>query len=141
MEETLAYHAIVLYKSFFAYTASQLQSLGLTNGMLPFVLYVGKHPGCTPTALKERLRLDWGHTQRCISRLEGDGFLVKRHSQQDKRTYHLTLTEKGSRAFAVSHQVFRDWDGRKLDKLTEEERATLFNLLHKLLPERETEIK
>ena len=141
MEETLAYHAIVLYKSFFAYTAGQLQSLGLTKGMFPFILYVGKHPGCTPTELKERLRLDWGHAQRCISRLEGDGFLVKLHSQQDKRTSHLTLTEKGSRAFAVSHQVFQDWDGMKLEGLTEEERETLFTLLHKLLPEPETEIK
>lgn len=128
MLQTVALYASVLHRDFTAYTREKLEKLGLHFGLLFFVLYVGKHPGTTPAELTRALHLDWGHSQRCITKLVDNGFFTK---EKAGRAYHLHLTEKGQEAFAVSHQVFWDWDQQRLAGLTAEEHQTLLALLQK----------
>lgn len=129
MFNTLAYYSSVLYRDFTAYTSEKLEKMGLHFGLLFFLIYVGKHPGATPSDLTQNLHLDWGHSQRCITKLVDSGFLTK---EKVGRRYQLHLTDKGQEAFAVSHQVFFDWDSQRLAVLNEEERQTLFALLQKV---------
>lgn len=42
---------LTLHKEFAAYTTQRLQELGLSFGLIYFVIYVGKHPDCTPSEL------------------------------------------------------------------------------------------
>ena len=135
MFNTLAYYSSVLYRDFTAYTSEKLEKLGLHFGLLFFLIYVGKHPGATPSDLTQTLRLDWGHSQRCITKLVDSGFLTK---EKVDRRYQLHLTEKGQEAFEVSHQVFFDWDDQRLTALSEEERRTLFALLQKVARRQES---
>lgn len=128
MFQTLAYFSTVFYRRFTAYTSHRLQELGLHFGSLFPVIYVGKHPGCTQAELTANLGLDWGHSQRTVARLVEDGFLTR---EKSGRAYRLRLSEKGQQAFAVSHQVFFDWDQAVLDPLTQEERTQLLSLLAK----------
>ena len=134
MFNTLAYHSSVLYRDFTSYTSEKLENMGLHFGLLFFLIYVGKHPGATPSDLTAALRLDWGHSQRCITKLVENGFLTK---EKAGRCYRLDLTDKGREAFEISHQVFFDWDEKRLAVLTGEERETLFALLRKLNPGKE----
>ena len=115
MNRTLSFYTTVLYKNFLAFTTGELHKLGLSYGQMPFIVYVGKHPGCTSSRLKEQMHLDWGHTQRCITRLVDGGFLSKEQSEGDGRTYHLNLTESGEHAFRVCHQVFQVWDENQME--------------------------
>lgn len=131
MIDTLAYYATILSRSFSAYTAHMLEQIGLSQGLLYPVLYVGRHPGCTQAELTEALGLDWGHSQRSVLRLVEDGFLTR---EKHGRAYHLNLSEKGTQAFEASHQVFFDWDAEALNGLNEAERAQLFTLLRKIKP-------
>lgn len=128
MFQTLAYYATVFHRSFTAYTTQRLQQLGLNFGSLFPVIYVGKHPGCTQAELTAALGLDWGYSQRSITRLVEEGFLTR---EKSGRAYHLDLSAKGKEAFAVSHQVFFDWDEAVLAPLDQEERTQLFALLAK----------
>jgi len=134
MFNTLAYHSSVLYRDFTSYISEKLEKMGLHFGLLFFLIYVGKHPGATPSDLTAALRLDWGHSQRCITKLVENGFLTK---EKAGRCYRLDLTDKGREAFEISHQVFFDWDEKRLAVLTGEERETLFALLCKLNPGKE----
>lgn len=134
MFDTLAFQSAALYRDFSAYTGEKLEQMGLHFGLLFFLIYVGKHPGTSPTELTEALRLDWGHSQRCITKLVDGGFLTR---EKAGRRYRLDLTDKGRKAFAASHQVFFDWDEKRLAVLSEEERQTLFALLRKVSPGRE----
>ncbi|MCI6640381.1 MAG: MarR family winged helix-turn-helix transcriptional regulator [Pygmaiobacter massiliensis] len=129
MFETLAYYITVFYRSFAGYTSGQLQKLGLHFGSLFLVLYVGKHPGCSQAQLTAALGLDWGYSQRSITRLVEQGFLTR---VKAGRAYRLGLSEKGKEAFSLSHQVFLDWDETALSALTAAERQQLFALLGKL---------
>ena len=128
MFQTLAYYSSVFHKEFVGYTSDKLQKLGINFGSVFFLIYVGNHPGCTPSELTKALQMDWGHSQRSVTKMVNEGFMTK-----DKcgRIYHLNLTEKGQQAFQVSHQVFFDWDKEKLKALTDAECRQLFELLQK----------
>ena len=128
MFNTLAYYSAIFYRDFADYTTARLRQLGLHFGMLFLVVYVGKHPGCTQAELTGALKLDWGYSQRSILRLAAEGFLTR---EKAGRVYRLNLSEKGQEAFALSHQVFRDWDETALAGLTAEERTELLELLSK----------
>ena len=127
---TLSYYTTELYKEFAAYTTEKLHELGLNFGQMYFIIYVGKHPECTPSELTSALKLDWGHSQRSVAKLAEDGFLIK--EKKSGRSYRLTLTPLGKQAFDVCHQVLFDWDATKLTGLTNEEQQLLLNLLCKI---------
>lgn len=132
MPKSLAFFTLVLQKDFTAFCHQRLQEIGLTQGLLYFILYIGKHPCCAMGDMTKALHMDWGHTQRSVDKLVQDGFVNKQKNELDKRAYYLSLTSKGEHAFSVSHQVFFDWDTGALQGLSEEEKNHLFALLEKL---------
>lgn len=135
MKETLAFHIAALYREFLAYTTEELKTLGLSFGQIPLIIYTGKHPGCTQADLTRALRLDWGYSQRSITKLVNGGFLSKEYDEA-RSCNCLTLTESGCRAFEACHSVFYDWDRQKTAVLSEEESTALLSLLRKLSAER-----
>lgn len=129
MFQTLAYYALTFHRSFAAYTTARLEELGLHFGALFLILYVGKHPGCSQAQLTAALGLDWGHSQRSVTKLVETGFFTR---QKTGRTYHLDLSPRGQEAFQISHQVFFDWDAQALAPLDPDERQQLLALLAKM---------
>ena len=105
---TVSSRILTLHRAFAAYTSQRLQELSLNFGQMYFILYVGKHPDCTPSELTNELHLDWGHSQRSLVKLVEDGFLTR---EKLGRSYRLRLTSQGEQAFMVCHRVFADWDG------------------------------
>ena len=133
MFRTLSYYSSIFYKDFVNYTSQELQTLGLNYGSLFFLIYIGKNPDCTPSELTKALQVDWGHSQRSITKLEESGFLTREKSD---RSYHLNLTPKGLEAFHLSHQVFFDWDEANLQCLTDTEYKELLKLLQKVVDQK-----
>lgn len=129
MERTLAFYATLFSRDFTAYTTRRLGQIGLSFASLFPLIYVGKHPGCTQSQLTGALGLDWGYSQRTVTRLVEEGFLTR---EKSGRAYHLDLSPKGQQAFQVSHQVFFDWDEAALAPLDQKEREQLFALLAKV---------
>ena len=89
---TVSSRILTLHRAFAAYTSQRLQELGLNFGQMYFILYVGKHPDCTPSELTKELHLDWGHSQRSLVKLVEDGFLTR---EKLGRSYRLRLTSQG----------------------------------------------
>lgn len=127
-QKTVSYYITMLYRSFSDFSSAKLQQVGLNFGLLFFIVYIGKRPGCTPSELTSALSLDWGHSQRCITRLVDDGFITKVKSG---RHYLLNLTQRGQQAFAAAHQVFFDWDDTFMAGLDADEKEQLIALLGK----------
>ena len=55
MMQSLAFHVSVLRKDFSNYCGEKLGEMGLTPGLLYFVTYVARHPGCSPKELAREL--------------------------------------------------------------------------------------
>ena len=134
MKETLAFHIAALYRQFLAYTTEELKKAGLSFGQMPLIIYTGKHPGCTQADMTKMLRLDWGYSQRSVTKLADLGFLQKEYDP-DRACNCLKLTERGEEAFALCHQVFTSWDQLQTDKLSEQDKQTLLLLLRKITTE------
>ena len=128
MFSTFSYYVAMFYRNFMAYTSGQLQAMGLSCGLLYFIIYVGKYPACSQVELTRALGVDWGYSQRSVTKLVEEGFLTR---EKSGRCYHLNLSDKGQQAFEVSHQVFFDWDEQVLSALSLQEREQLFTLLAK----------
>lgn len=127
-QKAISYFITLLYRSFSDYSSEKLQQVGLNFGLLFFIVYIGKCPGCTPSELTKALSLDWGHSQRCITRLVEDGFITK---EKSGRHYILNLTQRGQQAFSTAHHVFFGWDDAFMAGLQPEEKSQLLALLNK----------
>ena len=134
MITSVAWCVTLLRKNYTDFCNQHLAELGLSPGQLYFILYAGKHPGCSPKQMAEALKMDFGHTTRTLSRLVGSGFLIQTANPRDKRAHILHLTEQGEEAFRYCHELFTLWDEKLLADFTEEERSTLLTLLNRLLP-------
>ena len=64
MFDTFAYLITSLRKDFTEFCNEKLQEMGLTQGLLFFILYAGKHPQCSPKELTEALHMDTGYCAR-----------------------------------------------------------------------------
>lgn len=131
MIQSFAFYMMILRKAFSDYCSRRLAGIGLSPGLLYFLLYMGKHPGCTPGELARAISMDAGHTARSVGRLEQSGFLIQKPSETDRRSRRLYLTDKGDEAFALCRNLFALWDEEILQNLTQDERDVLMTLLEK----------
>jgi len=129
MMQSLAYHVSVLRKDFSNYCGEKLEEMGLTPGLLYFVTYVARHPGCSSKELAQALKMDNGHTARSITKLAEGGFLVQKPNPKDKRAHVLRLTPKGETAARESRELFYRWDQEVTAVLTPEQREQLMSLM------------
>ena len=132
MQDTFAFHIGVLHRSFMRYAEQILKDKGITKGQLPFLLYIGKHPGCSPSELKHSLKIDWGYSQRAITKLVENGFIIKEHIKEAD-CYRLDLTTAGEDAFKTCHDVFKQWDDEFLYMLSEDEKQLVMNILNRTI--------
>lgn len=135
MIQSLAYFVTILRKNFMEYCNEKLQELGLSQGLLFFIIYVGKHPGCTPKELTKSLNMDMGYSARTLAKLVDGGFLLQSVNPRDHRSHSLTLTTAGEKAFLVSYELFSQWDDEIMCRLSGEEQNQLMELLLRLTNE------
>lgn len=133
MEQTLAFYINILRGDFTQFCGQRLKELGLSQGLLYFLLYVGRHPGCSAGELASVIGADSGHTTRSVEKLVQQGFMTRTRSQQDKRAVVLELTEQGREAFVQAGQWFRQWEVQRTQGLSGEELTQLKALLQKTL--------
>ena len=136
MIRSFAYFITLLRKDFAEYCGRKLEEIGLSQGLLFFILYIGKHPGCSPRELAVALKMYSGHVARSLTRLEQAGFIFQNLNPRDRRAHILELTAKGREAFDLSHALFFQWDREILSGLEPEDRQILFSLLERLTEDR-----
>lgn len=129
MTQTIAYYIAMLGRKFNRYCGLKLQEIGLTRGLLYFILYIGNHPDCSPGELGQALHMDGGHVARSLVKLDEGGFIRREQNPRDKRAHILTLTAKGAAAFQISHDLFHQWDQEILREMKPADKQLLFSLL------------
>ena len=122
----------ILHRDLYYFCSERLKEEGLTTGLMYFILFVAKHPGCTPTDLGEALRLDKAYVLRCLKKLTEEDFLIREPHPSDRRASLLRCTERGERVFHMCREMFFEWDEDRLRSLSNDEKDTLFSLLSKI---------
>lgn len=129
MEKTLANTVMALRRDFVEYCRGELQEWGISQGLLYFIIYIGKRPRCSLSDLSLGLEMDTGHTTRSIEKLVKIGFVTREKDVRDSRVRVLNLTPKGEQVFERSHRLFEEWDQTILKKISAQDRETLFRIL------------
>ena len=87
----------------------------------------------TPSELARRLQISKPSVTAAIDRLTEAGYIRKVQSDEDRRSYHLHLTEKGQRFADVHDQIHRTLAGYLTGGLDESEVQQLHTLAQKIL--------
>lgn len=128
-----AYFVSVLRKDFVTECSRKLAQDHITLSLLYPILYIGKHPSCSPKELTQAMNMDWGFTQRSLDKLASEHLISRQRDEKNRRCYHLELTDEGCRLYHKSHDLICAWNEQKLSVLTPDEQAQLTTLLEKIV--------
>lgn len=125
-----------LRRKFVGYCTQRLSQVEVTYGQIYILICIGKRGQCSPKEIGQVLGLDGGHLNRTLTKLTEGGFVEQEPDPGDKRAKVVRLTPKGEEVFALSHEVFHQWDEEVLAPLSPQERGQLMELIKKLNQER-----
>jgi len=114
-------------------TKAPLKEMQLSLPQLSLLLAVRRTPGIRVNELAQLLELSAPTVSVGLRRLEEEGWVRREPDPQDKRSFHLYLTEK-AKNFAKRVQEFeRKQTGVFLSALSAQEQAQLVRLLDKAI--------
>lgn len=123
------------------FTVRTMKADGIGTAEFDFLHVVRKNPGITQAGIREILSLDKGACARRTANLEAKGYLVRRPNPEDRRSALLYATPKAERLKMSKASIEARYYEWLLDGLTDEERRTFLELLHKVYRRNKEESK
>jgi DNA-binding MarR family transcriptional regulator len=109
--------------------AERLAPLGLKPPDAGILRLLAQSPGASQQELAAMLRIHASRLVAVVDDLEARGLIERRENREDRRTYALFLTEKGSSALADVGRVAREHNDALCASLSAAERGVLSELL------------
>jgi len=96
------------------------------------LLMVAENPGTSQSGVCEALGMQKANCVPTMSELERRGFIIRRKSASDARSYEMHITNKGKRILQRAGEVQSTHEQRLIDRIGPEGRDQLLRLLGKL---------
>lgn len=109
-----------------------LSTVGLRIGQDLVLRELWREDGQRPAELVERLNVSFPTLTRALDRMRRDGLLARHRDPEDARSFRIHLTEEGHKLREPLENLWREIGERTMRGLSEEERATLHDLLSKV---------
>ena len=109
-----------------------LAELELRPLQFTLLLMVEENPGASQSGVCEALGIQKTNSVATMSELERRGFIVRRRSESDARSYQLHLTAKGKRMVQRAGEVQSSHERRLIERIGLDGRDQLLRLLGKL---------
>lgn len=119
----------ITYRCGIQYRSEQLIDYDLNGLESVYILHICNHPGISQDALAKNIFINKSNVTRKLLVLEGNGYVERRPSEEDKRVTLVFPTQKALDILPKVRQVFREWNEYITDEFTEEEKALLESLL------------
>ncbi len=113
--------------------STRLKDVDLTPALLYFMLYIGKHDGCTQRQMTDALCMDVGYSTRSVAKLVEAGYVEQRPNPADGRSSLLYLTPEGKEAYAFGRRILVEWNDQVLSVLSDTEKELLVGLLGRVI--------
>lgn len=111
----------------------ELDGYQMNTGQIHFFMEIYKHPGMTQEELSHHLLVDKATTAKAIKKLLGEGYVLRKRDDADKRAYRLYVTESGKALFPELHNVLRHTSSILSDGFTETEFDQVVSYLDRML--------
>jgi DNA-binding MarR family transcriptional regulator len=109
-----------------------LARLELRPVQYTFLLIVSENPGISQSGVCDVLGIQKANCVPSMSELERRGFIIRKRSATDARSYELHLTAKGRRILQRASEVQSLHENRLIERIGVEGREQLLSLLGKL---------
>jgi DNA-binding MarR family transcriptional regulator len=113
----------------FVKTMSEVQ---ITPGQFGVALLICSNPGLTQSALARAVGIERSTMVAVIDALESRGWVERRPSPLDRRSYALVLSDQGNALIEKLRPMVSSHEDRIAANLSDEERAQLIALLSKV---------
>lgn len=112
-------------QGFERYSGESVRHYGLTHAQFDIIATLGNTPGMSYKELGERTLITKGTLTGVIERLEQKGIVRRERSSDDKRSFHVCLTEAGDAVFrevfpkVIAHgkQLFAGFSSAEFDEM------------------------
>lgn len=131
--EHLGKHISLLYRQSQIYFNAELKKYKLGSGQYIFLLSLLENEGINQEQLADIVKIDKATTARAVAKLEGEGYLTRETSHEDKRAYILHSTEKARKIHKLLERVLDQWNDFMLADFTAEDKQTLRRLLDRAI--------
>ena len=131
LENQLCFPLYAAARSVTALYTPYLKPLGLTYTQYIVFLVLWEKDGIPVGELGKRLMLDSGTLSPLLKKMRQAGYIEKRQSAEDERSFLITLTDKGRALQEQAREIPRKVGG--CIALTPEKAAQLYQLLYELL--------
>lgn len=122
----------LLYRYGQMYVGDRLKHSGIGKGQYIFLNALYKKDGINQEELSDYLKIDKGTTAKALKKLEAEGFVRRSVSRDDKRSYHVHLTEKAMSVKDEVRSALIGWRNVLTDGFAEEEKERALDLLARM---------
>lgn len=110
----------------------RLKEFGLNSSQHFYILEIFRNPGITQDKLIDIIHLNPSNITRALCQLEKLGLIERVAKKEDKRTYHLYLTEKAEEIHPEINKIMDECSKALLSNFSKEEAKCLLELTKRI---------
>lgn len=119
-------------KSIFLHVDQQertfLSRFNLTPSRFSILIHTHNFPGINYIDLSDLLLCTRSNTTRIVKAMQMEGLVKRKENREDRRSYHLELTEKGKLLHKEVHSAYLDHINQLLENLSEDQLLSYINM-------------
>lgn len=118
-------HEKMINKYHHKFLEQRLRELNIGRAEAPYIKMIYHESPIKMNQLISNVVFHKSHTTRAINQMVKDGLITKEKDSEDKRSYIISITDKGIQVAKSVKQILKDWDYLINSALSEEEQKTL----------------
>ncbi|MVB10506.1 Transcriptional regulator SlyA [Caprobacter fermentans] len=120
----------ILYRQAQIYLNRELKPYDLNSSEYIYLVNLAAETnGSNQKHLSDMIMIDDALTTRAMKSLENKGFIIREKSQSDKRSYHISLTEKGVDIQPIILETLKKWTDIISEGMDEDEKDFMIQKL------------
>lgn len=113
------------------FRSDRMAGTGVVPDDQSYLFYICRHPGLSQEALSKALYVHKSHVTRHLAHLEKEGYITRTPDSDDRRVLLVHPTEKAEAILPRLRAVGKEWRLVMCEGFTDEQRATLEELLER----------
>ncbi len=119
----------MIHRTRMMYLNNKMRDMDITAGQFPFIMVLSNEEGITQEELAAHFHIDKGTVARALRKLEDKQYIFRKVDVENRRRYHIYLTEKGRTTVPQITNIDKEWEESLCSRFTEEEYSNLFDIL------------
>lgn len=122
----------ILHRREQKYMIQTMKEYGIGYSDYNFLFYLFSNPGSSQKEMCENMAVDEALAVRIMKKLQEQGFIERKKSEDNGRSYAIYLTEKGEEIIPKMREALMIWWSQILSALSKEEKQSIADSLEKM---------